>query len=251
MDRGAKVWAVVEFVTTSRLRAVVAPADWLRIENGPRRTPAEVWDRWPNAVGLLDGPMFGNRRIAGVDRTAALFALRDAPGGVDVPSQEPAQGVTLSVLGDGTAVASRGGVIPSSAAVGVQGWPSLIVAGEITATNVGTNSERVPRAAWAQLPGNRVALVATTGRSMVDFAQAIRADLRAESAGYTDGGSSTYLGARGAPSGWVGITAPSPRVYAWLVLTSPNAATSGESGGGDVAIAAVVVAMLAWRGGRR
>ena len=240
--------AEFDFVSRGQVRGVVAPASWLRVDHtDARRGPAEVWEAWPECAAILDGPMWSNRRLDGTSGAAPLFRLLDTAGRVDVPSQRAGEGVTLSVV-EGVASARRTDAVAPGASVAVQGWPPLIVEGEVVATDVGSNAERVGRAAWALMGDGRVGLFAARASAMRAFAVELRA-LGAVAAGYTDGGSSTYLRGRAAP--FDPVTAPAPRVFAWLVLTPPGLRAPGSRGSGVWPVVAGVGALWLWlRGGR-
>lgn len=193
-------------------------------------------------MALLDGPMFGNRNVGG-DTGRALFFVRDRAARIETVSQRPSEGVTLSVEGV-EVVARRGASAPEGADVAVQGWPSLVWAGEAVGTNVGTNAQRVQRAAVAVLRDGRIALAASRASDVVRFSRDLVA-LGALGAAYTDGGSSTYLGANGRPI----VSAPHPAVFSWLRFEPPGESAEGDELGALVVLGALGAA--AWAAARR
>lgn len=188
----------------------LAPASWLRVVRGPRVLADEAVRRYPAAC-LVNGPMV--RTVIGTD----LFLLRDGPSGLSVPSRVPDQGATVwTVRGEGGA--AYGGRAPSDATVAVQGWPSLVVGGQVTARDVNTNAERDTRAGIGLTRDGRVLIVYAVG-TMVALAERMQRE-GAWVAAYLDGGSSSQLRAGG-------VRRDSPRavpIPQWVLLRDPGLA---------------------------
>jgi len=187
------------------------PAAWLRAEVGPDRLLADVAEANPSALFIVNGAMFD-----GAHRPR--FLLRDVAAGVSYGSSEPDEGVTVWVE-RGVAGAAYGGRAPDGAEVAVQGWPSLVRAGVASATNVGTNAERVWRPGIGVTADGRIVVVAVVG-TMVQLAERMVA-AGAWWAGYLDGGSSLQL-----EGGGVRRASPDVAPVPVFLLAKPPAGSS-------------------------
>lgn len=159
------------------------PAAWLRVDAGPDRTAAEALAERPSAVFAVNGAMFDYAH-------RPRFLLRDVGADVAAVTSEPDEGVTVWVE-RGVGGAAYGGRAPDGAEVAVQGWPSLVRDGAVSATNVGTNAERDTRVGVGLTADGRIVVVSTVG-TMVQLAERMVA-AGARWAGYLDGGSSLQL----------------------------------------------------------
>lgn len=207
---------------------VLFPATWLHVMAGPARTSAEVFEAIPSAELAVNGPMYATA-------TGPQYLLRDRSQGVAIPSTRPTEGATVWVDAEGRAVGAYGTPVPESAVVAVQGWPSLVVDGAITATNTGTNIERVRRVGIGATADGSVLIVGLVG-TMVTLASRMRAE-GALVAAYLDGGSAYDLN-----------QAPdiSHRLPGWILAAPPSSGARAGSGGGSGSSAgAVVLAVVA------
>ncbi len=195
------------------LVVVVFPATWLALEvddtdRNPRtaerpETARQVWQRIPSAVALLDGPMFrtdDGRDYATSQRAELLYRYLDTARNVDVPSQYPTRGATLSVDASGRASMIQGAAEVRDARFAVQGYPEIVRRGE----NVGSrehDTDTNKRAALVLLSDGRVGFaISRSGiRAMGDLLLGARASNNATvtDAVYTDGGGSMALALRG------------------------------------------------------
>lgn len=227
---GVRVSVILETVGPFYLAAF--PASWLRVRYGARRSLAALQAEAPGAQLALDGPMFGpSGRVT-------EWTLRDRATGVDLTGSRRGEGLYLSVA-DGRATMARAPL--EGAAVVVQTWPPLLEGGRVVATNVGTNAERVWRAALGILADGRVC-AAVRQADVVTFARDLAAH-GVTAAGYTDGGSSTVLWTREAPA-WGRQTAGA-KVPAWITAEAPSSAPGAPSSGGPGApLGAVAAAVL-------
>lgn len=189
----APSWLALELDDTDR-----DPRTAERLETG-----AEVFARYPEAVAILDGPMFG--LVGGgtdyQNARAARLSYRyfDQRRGIDTASSYPERGATLSVGGDGVASWSQGAREVRGAVFAVQGYPELVRAGANVASER-NDRDATGRAGFGVLSDGRVFFAA--GRSgMREFAAALLAvevgGARVRDAVYTDGGGSTVLALRG------------------------------------------------------
>lgn len=191
------------------------PPSWLHVVRGPRMLIDQAAAQYPRAKLIINSVMFVSRQ--GTD----VVALRDAKYGLDVAGSTPDAGATIWVDG-GRAGGRYGGSFPPTASVVIQGWPSLVADGRVTATNVGTNAERDTRAGIGVTDAGLIVIVYVVG-TMVDLAEAmVRSG--AIVAGYLDGGSSSQLRTSG------GVRRDSRRVApipGWI-LAEPPAITVGR-----------------------
>ncbi len=207
------------------------PGSWLRLDRGPRRRLAEALAGRPRARFAVNGAMFTSR--VGSD----AFLLRDRAAGLDRPSSVPDEGATIWVR-DGVAHGNYGGIAPDDAPVAVQGWPSLVVDGDVTATNVGTNAERDWRVGIGVDAAGRVLVVFLIG-TMVALAERMRRE-GAIVAAYLDGGSSLGLGGDG-------VSRESPRVVpvpSWIYAEPPASRPSPYLWAGAAVCGALLVVAL-------
>lgn len=184
------------------LYQVALPASALGVEIGPA-TAADILARRPDQFAALDGPMF--------DARGPQYTLRDKSRGIDIASRFPTRGAIICVV-NGRAQARRGGMPMAGSTVCVQGYPSLVEAGQVVASRTHDTS-LVGRAAIVLRRDGNITLVAARAASMYDFAQAISDQLDAEWAIYTDGGSSTALVTREV----VLLDTTSTRLPSWVV----------------------------------
>lgn len=212
------------------------PGDWLRLAEGAPRRAADVLAERGGARFAVNGPMF--------DARGPQFLFRDVAAGISHGSHEPDQGVSVWVEGGRAHAAYGTSSIPAGAAVAVQGWPSLVVDGRVSATNVGTNSQRDTRAGIGVTADGRILIVTMVG-TMVQLAERLVA-AGAVAAGYLDGGSSLQVRGGGANS-------DSPRVAAvplWILAEPPAATASSKRrlAAGVVATAGVLaLGILLWK----
>ena len=268
---------------------VAFPASWLSIEaedtDGNRatgehpETGRDVMSRYPGAVALLDGSMFelaDGLPYATSQRARFQYRYLDRRAGVDVPSQFPQRGATLSVV-SGRAVVLDGAAQLADATVAVQGYPEVIRGGRLEVTDA-RNTENTGRAALCLLSDGRVAFA--VGRApLAAFGRVLLAlrvpssvpDCKVRDALYTDGGDSTALALRGQggaleiahgldarrlpayllaipPASGVRATGPLPGepergVRAWL--RSPRVRAVGAAS----AVGAILGGVLWWRRG--
>lgn len=223
--------------TTGSTVVATFPGPWLRVEHGAPKRLAQVVADHPRAALVVNGPMFDSG-------ARPRFLLLDRASGLRTPSSEPDEGVTIWTDG-GRAHGAYGGHAPDAATAAVQGWPSLVVDGRVTASDTGTNAERVWRPGIGVTADGRVMVVALVG-TMTALAERMRAE-GAVFAGYLDGGSSTQLEAGGVTRESPGV-APVPT---WILAEPP----SGTSpwlwvGGGACALALLYVGWQATRAAR-
>lgn len=223
--------------TTGSTVVATFPGAWLRVEHGAPKRLAQVVADHPRAALVVNGPMFapGSR---------PRFLLVDRASGLRAASSEPDEGVTVWTDGR-RAYGAYGGRAPDAATAAVQGWPSLVVDGRTTASNAGTNAERVWRPGIGVTADGSVVVVALVG-TMVDLAERMRSE-GAVFAGYLDGGSSTQLEAGG-------VTRESPDVApvpTWI-LAEPTGGVSPWLwvGGGACTLALLYLGWQASRASR-
>ena len=216
-------------------------ASWLRYVRGPRRDLDQILGDNPRAVFAVDGTMFESH--AGSD----VLLNFDTITGVNVASRKPTEGMTIAVV-NRIADAVYGGALPIGASVAIQTWPSLVRNGRVSASNVGTNVERVWRVGMGVTNTGRIAVVMLVG-TMVDLANRMVSE-GLVNAGYLDGGSSLAAEARGvfrrvhtAPSG--------SRVPGWVLAVPPDEApdatlgtVEASSGGASAAVPVVCAVAL-------
>lgn len=195
------------------LVVVVFPAAWLALEvddtdGDPRtaerpETARDVWRRIPDAVALLDGPMFqvaDGREYAQSNQSRLLYRYLDTRRRVDVSSRYPERGATLSVDEAGRASMMRGAAELPRAVFAVQGYPEVLRHGENVASTA-HDTDAVMRAALVLLSDGRVGFaISRSGiRAMGELLQRARAEGGATitDATYTDGGGSMALALRG------------------------------------------------------
>lgn len=219
---------------------------WLRYVRGPRRDLDQILGDNPRAVFAVDGTMFES--TAGTD----AFLIHDSVTGAHVPTQRPAEGMTIAVV-DGVASGTYGGIMPPRATVAVQTWPSLVRDGVAVPHDTPANRERVWRVGMGVGRDGRIVVVMLVG-SLLALSQRMVVE-GVLNGGYLDGGSSLAAEARGVfrrvhtpPSGsrvpgWVlavppdssPSVAPSPR---------PAATSSGLSAGKVAAVGGLALAVL-------
>lgn len=185
--------ARVEAWTSHGLHIIAGPPEALGVVLGGRAPLGH------QAVAC--GPMF--------DSTGPRFGLLDARRSVRWPTREPERGGWITVDGD----RARGprDFDPQGATVMVQGYPTLVVGGVVTATLRG--DERTRRVALARLVGGDVALVGGA-MGLPDFARALLA-AGATDAVYLDGGRAAHLAG---PAGVIYAHQADERPAAWLTL---------------------------------
>ena len=192
----------------------------------------------------LDGPMFEKCNPGDSYQSQpcghVLYRHYDLTGGIDIPSVHPNQGVTISVLADGTAQAARGAAVPPGATVAVQLYPEMVANGTPVPVRPG-DAER--RAALAIMRDGRLAFIASTPMTNDQFGIRL-AQAGALYAGYTDGGGSTSLQT---PTGYVG-SSEHRRVLTWLLAKARQSTvlqTAADHPAGT-AIVLVGLAGLGW-----
>lgn len=250
------------------LVVVVIPPAWLALEvddtdGDPRtaerpETAQDVWRRIPDAVALLDGPMFevaDGHPYATSQQSRLLYRYLDTRRRVDVPSRYPDRGATLSVDAEGHAAMMRGAHELVGARFACQGYPEVLRAAQNVASQEhDTNTTK--RAALVLLSDGRVGLaIANTGiRAMGDLLLRARASNGATctDAVYTDGGGSMALALRG-PGGSdlvaENMTGRRLPVYVLAIPPRSGTGTTGASWWGWVAGATglgVVVGLVRW-----
>lgn len=248
---------------------VVFPARWLALEvddtdGNPRtaerpETAADVWRRIPEAVALVDGPMFSvadGRPYSSSERSNLLYRYLDTKRRVDVPSSYPERGATLSVDAEGNASMMRGAAELRGAVFAVQGYPEVIRRAE----NVGSHdndTNTTTRAALVLLSDGRVGFaISRSGiRAMGDLLLRARTSNGAtvSDAVYTDGGGSMALALRG-PGGsdLVAENMTGRRLPVFVLAIPPRGDGGGSSPGwwwgafGTVAAGTGLVALVRW-----
>ena len=204
------------------------------------------------AEAVLDGPMFNRcNPNLGYDAQSCghvLYKHFDLTSGVNIPSSYPNQGVTISVLRDGSTQAASGAAVPSGAVVAVQLYPELVANGAPVPVRL---QDSASRAALAIMRDGKLALVTSSPMTMPDFAQRL-AEAGALYAGYTDGGGSTSLETQ---DGYTG-SSEHRRVLTWLLAKARQSTilqTVKGSPGTTVAVIAGVgaIAGFVWWNSRR
>lgn len=220
-------------------------------------TSSEALARDPSVAAVLDGPMF--RKCAGQPddyRTYTCaqleYRLLDRRAGVDVPTQHPARGFTLSVTPDGRASVADGAAVAEGAVFAAQGYPQMVRRGTAhRMSDAGSNDERVWRAGWGLLSDGMV-ILAVANQTMQQFADALAAlslagNVRVTDFVYGDGGGSGRLVVR---DGQMAGSSENRRVPVWIGVKRPGAqptpprtqpTTPGAGGGGKVAAALLAV----------
>ncbi len=184
-------------------------------------TAAEALKANPDALWVLDGPMFTNVDKKRPHYSTYLvgqldYALYDARGVKDDGGPKTdARGATLSVVNGAWSVAPGDAVAPGASAA-VQGYPWVVRDGAVLATRA-KNTDSVWRAGVGALDDGR--LVFLVGKMpMWAFGEAalgLRIGVRELL--YTDGGGSTRLARRGQ---WAG-SSENRRVASWLLVRFP------------------------------
>lgn len=212
---------MIERFERQGIQIVAFPASWLSLHAtslGQSGRPDRVKPVRANealsqtgAEAALDGPMYGD--CPGSCRD--LRFLHFERGYLDIASEEPDAGITVSVDDAGNASWRRGGRLPAGARVAVQLYPSLVEEGRSVASG-SPNTEYVWRAALGQLDDGRLAFAIWRG-PMPEFAgRLIAAGFRW--AGYTDGGGSTSMAVQGQRLG----SAEDRAVGSFLLAKSPT-----------------------------
>lgn len=149
----------------------------------------------PNALAVVDGPMFS--KCAGQPSNYATYTCGDAEyrmldrnRGVDIASEHPSRGATLSVHPDGRAEMRGGSEVAPGAEFAVQLYPPLLRRGANVASP-GLNRDTTWRVAVGILRDGSVAF-ALARMPMFEFAAAL-ARVGFVEAGYTDGGGSAAI----------------------------------------------------------
>lgn len=237
--KAGRVSAAPEVVRGGRGLVLVAFApSWLALElddtdNDPRtaenlETGRQVFERFPEAVAILDGPMFG--LVGGGTDYARARAARlsyryfDARRNIDTASSYPERGATLSVGGDGAASWSQGAREVRGAVFAVQGYPELVRSGANVASER-NDRDAVGRAGFGVLSDGRV-FFAVGRAGMREFAAELLAvqvaGARVVDAAYTDGGGSTVLALRGPGGVIVAEGLDGRRLPAYLLAIPPR-----------------------------
>lgn len=177
-------------------------------------------------IAAVDGPMFevcdglpySRSNCADLD-----YVHIDRRAGIDYVSDpdKASRGITLSVLSDGSSVATMGSSIPPNTLVSVQLYPALVFDGYAqSVSGSGSNNSVLWRAAIAQMRDGNLAFV--VGRATLSgFARALASN-GVLSAGYTDGGGSALLLADGNAYG----SNENRRVASWIVVRKLSAVSS-------------------------
>lgn len=222
---------------------VTFPPDWLHVARMNRVKADGALTALAGAQFVVNGVMLTSR--LGTDK----FLLRDTATGINIPSSVLDQGATVWVK-DGVAGGAYGGSAPAGASVAIQGWPSLVVNGTVTATNTGTNSERDTREGIGVTSDGRILVVHVLG-TMTDLANRMR-DAGATTAAYLDGGSSSQL--RAVTSAGI-VRRDSPRavgIPTYIYAVPPSGTQGNAAGGSDTGKAVMVggaiatVGLLGW-----
>lgn len=190
-------------------------------------------------AAALDGPMFAGG-------SNVRFFLRDRSRGLEESSDEPRNGMTISVVRSSGAVSvQRGAGAPANADVAVQLYPSLVWEGQNEAHR-GTDAENRWRAAVSVQRDGRLGFWVGIG-PMYTFAERLIA-AGARYAGYTDGGTSAGLVTR---QGRTGDRGRRP-VPSWIVAEELGAFGSLSRGQtialvGGTLIFVLAIAAAVWR----
>lgn len=262
---------VIEFQTHGALRLAIFAPSRLGIVIAPTSDPlksiplrgSQAMSRDPSALMAVNGPMFSNCENQSLPPGNASYAashcsiLRavhlDVARDVRSPGLSPV-GMLISVLPDGTAVASACSAgrcatngppcseVPPSAVVSVQLCPPLLADGRVLASPF-VDADVVQRGGLFIMGDGRLAF-ARMATTMLGFANAVLA-AGGRTGGYLDGGGSLRWALR--DGSWQGASEDRP-VGSWLVV--------GGAGGGMGAlgwlatIAAVGLGVVVWRRSR-
>ena len=197
---------------------------------------------------VLDGPMFNTCEAVppGVDPYATQvcgvvdYKHIDTASGVNFPSRKPSEGMTISVMPDGSTSVANGSTSAPGARVAVQGYPQLVVRGSpITSFSNPTRTYRC--AALAVMSDGKLAFVVSTTLTLLEFSRQLAA-AGARYAFYTDGGGSQSLETL---SGYAG-SSEHRRVVTWLVIKPGGSAPSAGAPIGVIAALLAVVAGVGW-----
>lgn len=232
-----------EIIRSNGVTLVAFPASWLALEvdvsgtNTASRpeTARQVWTRIPEALALIDGPMFAvddGLPYSTSQRDRLLYRYLDVSRGINVASVWPTRGATLSVA-NGRAMMAPGSIEQPGSTFAVQGYPTIVRGGGNVA-NPTSDTEQVGRAAIVLLSDGRVGFAVDT-IGMYAFGQALIALRAANGASvtdavYSDGGGSTALALRNASGGAnvVAIGMDARRVPAYVLAIPPSDSSVGK-----------------------
>lgn len=212
----------VQVIRESRITAVLIPPSWLGLEldlsgldgSNPEKA-IDIINRI-HPVALLDGPMFsvpGGEGYGTYGLANLKYRYLDRGRGIDVPSEFPSRGGTVSVV-NGQAFYKNGDAIENGATLAIQGYPSIVENGRnVASTRNDTNT--TGRSAVGIFRDGRIAFAVGTF-SMREFANRL-IQIGILNAAYTDGGSSTALFGPG-----VSIGLRARRLPAYLIAVPPS-----------------------------
>lgn len=210
-------------------------------QGGTRATPHspdEAISLAPSAEAVANGPMFDTGPGTWADYRYGMVLYRhfDSSTGVDIPSSRSSQGMTISVMPDGTTSTAMGDAVAAGARVAVQFYPALVVNGVVQ----DVADESFPYvAAVVVMSDGRMGFVVGRNMSLPTFAQRL-ADAGAVQAGYTDGGGSAAIIT---PTVYVG-SSEHRRVLTWLVARVPSGSAAVQ--GGVILVGLAVVGASWW-----
>lgn len=193
------------------------------------------------AEAVLDGPMFdkcdSGQPYSQQTCGEVLYRHYDLSG-INIPSSFPDRGITISVLGNGTARAARGADVAAGAKVAVQLYPELVWDGEPSRVS---DVDVKTRAALAIMSDGRLAFVVAQPMTMPQFARLL-AQAGAVYAGYTDGGGSASM----ATNDYYAGSTEHRRVVTWLFakMRESSVVTAVRASPGSSAAIALVIGGL-------
>lgn len=212
---------------SSALTLVAFPPTHLTVlKTAQPTTAAQALEILPEAVALIDGPIFAICPGSPTDYASATCGdvdttLLDEQTGANDPGGAPTRGITFALKGSELHIA-RGEAYPAGSDLVIQTWLSLVVNGR-DVTNPDKNKSSVWRAAVGVLSDGQAFLAVGQG-SMTAFSRRL-VEAGATWAGYTDGGGSTALALRGDAK--VG-SSENRRVASWIgARATPRARATG------------------------
>jgi len=174
------------------------------------------------ADAVMDGPMFHEPSSYSTYTSGQLhFRHFDLRTGVNVGSSYPSQGMTISVLPNGSVRVANGDSVDPEARVAIQLYPALVRDGHPVTVQPGTISAR---AALAVMADGRMAFVVSSPMLMTAFVRSL-VTAGVMNAGYTDGGGSTSLADS---AGTYAGSSEHRRVLSWLFAKASETGNSAR-----------------------
>lgn len=220
------------------LIVIAFPPRWLRLEvddlDGDPRTAErpetlrQVITRMPGVAAAVDAAMFevaDGLPYATSQRSRLIYRYLDlgGPSPINIASQHPTRGATLSVDGRGFACVLEGDAVCDGAVFAHQGYPAMLLDGRNVASRE-KDLNRTGRAAMLLCEDGRAAFaVSKTGiRELAGALRKLPGGLRAKSAMYLDGGGSTAAYASQGGQEIVSVGMNSRRVPAYVLAIQPR-----------------------------